>query len=797
MQISGQAAKYWLYSTNHKDVGVLYTVTSLLFFLIGGVLALSMRAQLANPTPGILPTSTYNEFVTMHGLLMILWVLSPLAIGLANYFIPLQLGARDLAFPRLNALSYWLYLFGGVGMVLTFFVGGGPNTGWTLYNPQTACSDPLCAGAGLNVATGALVLLVASITLGSVNFIVTMFKMRAPGLKFSHFSMFPWAMLVTVVMMLYAFPSFLAGLVLLFSDRTFPARLSYLSTSQSGNIPSLLWDDVFWFFGHPEVYIVLFPAIGVIGEILPTFTRRPLYGAKYVAWSMIAAAVLSFIVWGHHMFITGVSQVSTQLFTMTTIGVSLPFDVITISMIETLYKAKIRMKAPVLFAIGAVALFVIGGITGVFLASIALDHQLRGTYFVVAHFHYIMVGAGILALMGGLYYWFPKMTGRMYNERIAKLHFALSFIGFNVLYFPMFFLLEMPRRIASYTINTGWLPLNQMATIGGFIFGLAQLLLFANLGRSLRNGTPAGPNPWEGWTFEWSTSSPPPPENFGTIPQVASDGTVDFGSGHRGSLATGLPNGHGAHPSHLSRWPIIMALGAFLFLLGLTVSNPPPNYFLLVPGVVVGMWGLTGYGREAFVVPEGEKTADWPFAGIPRARLGVWVFLASEIIFFGVLLGAYAFVRTNAATWPAINSLFEISHGATNTFILLASSLTAVLALACARQGSKSGLVASLVGTFALGTLFLYNKAMEWQQLASAPVSIFANFPLPATTYYITTGVHGVHVFAGLLMIGYLIPNALKGKYFGHGEETIHHFGLYWHFVDIVWIFLFPLFYLI
>ena len=682
-------------------------------------------------------------------------------------------------------------------MVLTFFVGGGPNTGWTLYNPQTACSDPLCAGAGLNVATGALVLLVASITLGSVNFIVTMFKMRAPGLKFSHFSMFPWAMLVTVVMMLNAFPSFLAGLVLLFADRTFPARLSYLSSSQSGNIPSLLWDDVFWFFGHPEVYIVLFPAIGVIGEILPTFTRRPLYGAKYVAWSMIAAAVLSFIVWGHHMFITGVSPLSTQLFTITTIGVSLPFDVITISMIETLYKAKIRMKAPVLFAIGAVALFVIGGITGVFLASIALDHQLRGTYFVVAHFHYIMVGAGILALMGGLYYWFPKMTGRMYNERIAKLHFALSFIGFNVLYFPMFFLLEMPRRIASYTINTGWLPLNQMATIGGFIFGLAQLLLFANLGRSLRNGTPAGPNPWEGWTFEWSTSSPPPPENFGTIPRVASDGTVDFGSGHRGSLATGLPNGHGAHPSHLSRWPIIMALGAFLFLLGLTVSSPPPNYFLLVPGVVVGVWGLTGYGREAFVVPEGEKTADWPFAGIPRARLGVWVFLASEIIFFGVLLGAYAFVRTNAATWPAINSLFEISHGATNTFILLASSLTAVLALACARQGSKSGLVASLVGTFALGTLFLYNKAMEWQQLASAPVSIFANFPLPATTYYITTGVHGVHVFAGLLMIGYLIPNALKGKYFGHGEETIHHFGLYWHFVDIVWIFLFPLFYLI
>jgi cytochrome c oxidase subunit I+III len=795
LQTSSTTLKRWLYTTNHKDVGILYIVTSLLFFFIAGSLALTIRTQLATPENTVLTATVYNEFVTVHGLLMILWVLSPLAIGLANYFIPLMIGARDLAFPRLNGMSYWLYLFGGIGMILSFFLGG-PDTGWTLYSPQTACSDPLCASAGLNIAVGALALLVASITIGSVNFIVTMFKMRAPGLKLSRMSMFPWAMLVTIFMMLYAFPSLLAGLIILFANRTFPGGLaSYLTLPgniQNGNVPSLLWDDVFWFFGHPEVYIVLFPAVGVIGEILPTFTRRPLYGAKYVTMSIIAAAVISFIVWGHHMFVTGVSPLTTQLFTLTTIAVSLPFDVITISMIETLFHARIRLKTPVLFAIGAICLFIIGGITGVFLASIALDTQLRGTYFVVAHFHYIMVGAGIMGLIGGLYYWFPKISGRMYNERLGKIHFILSFIGINVLYFPMFFLLDMPRRIVTYTPDTGWGSLNSLATIGGFIFGLSQILLLANLGQSVRKGPLAGPNPWQGSTLEWSTPSPPPLLNFEEIPRVSPDGTVNFGT----KAAAGVPNGHGHAKGHLSKWPIVIAAAAFLFFLGLTVAPPPPNLLLTIPGVVVGIVGLYGYGNEKFVVREDEETDRGLFEKIPRVRLGVWAFLASEIIFFGVLLGAYMFVRVNSATWPPFNT-FDVQRGATNTFILLTSSLTAVMALVAAKAGSKTGLLASLSLTFALGATFLVNKAAEWAELASAPTRIFTNYPLAATSYYITTGVHGVHVVAGLIMVAYLVAKTLKGNYLNGDHEAVHHFGLYWHFVDIVWIFLFPLFYLI
>src|SRR6266516_3686756 len=398
------AAKRWLYTTNHKDIGVLYIVTSLFFLVAAGLLAITMRTQLSVPDNTVLTPEIFTQFVTVHGLLMIFWVISPFAFGFANYIIPLQIGARDLAFPRLNAMSYWFYLFSGVMMILSFFFGAAPDLGWTLYSPQT--SFEFTPAIGMNVGAGALILIIVSITMSSVNFLVTMFKMRAPGLKLSRMSVFPWSILVTIFMMLYAFPSFLAAVLLLYVDRAFGTL--YFSSIQGG---SLLWDNVFWFFGHPEVYIVLFPALGIIADIIPTFARRPLHGAKYVIGAMVVVAMLSFAVWGHHMFVTGIGVVSTKLYTVTTIAISLPFDVMIISLIETLGMAKLRLKAPALFALGAVANFIVGGITGVFLASVALDYALRGTYFVVAHFHYLMVGASIIGLIGGLYYWFPKITG--------------------------------------------------------------------------------------------------------------------------------------------------------------------------------------------------------------------------------------------------------------------------------------------------------------------------------------------------------------------------------------------------
>ena len=803
------SARRWLYTTNHKDIGILYIITSLFLFAAAGVLAITMRTQLSAPDNNVLTANVYNQFVTVHGLLMIFWVLSPLAFGFANFVIPLQIGCRDLAFPRLNSMSYWFFLFSGVMMILSFFFGAAPDLGWTLYSPQN--TGQFSPAIGFNLGAGALILMVVSITMSSINFLVTMFKMRAPGLKLRYMSVFPWAILVTIFMMLYAFPSFLAAVVLLYVDRAFGTV--YFSSIQGG---SLLWDNVFWFFGHPEVYIVLFPAIGIIADIIPTFARRPLYGSKYVIGSLVAAALISFVVWGHHMFVTGIGIASTKLYTVTTIAVSLPFDVIVISLIETLGFAKLRLKAPALFALGAVANFIVGGITGVFLASVALDYALRGTYFVVAHFHYIMVGASIIGLIGGLYYWFPKITGRMYDEKLAKVHFVLSMIGFQVLYFPMFLLLDMPRRIVTYSPQTDWGLLNLTATLGGLIFGGAQLLLFYNLYRSSRVGPPSGPNPWDAWTLEWALPSPPPPHDFDVIPTFQADGTIRFGSG------PGLPNGLGhsneignpngssvsnktspLHHEGLSPWPVLMAFAAFIFFLGLTIGKPAnpqpvsyqPFWPLIADGVILGIISLFGYSRETFTVHEDTHVESWPFKQVPNMKLGIWTFLGAEVIFFGVLIGSYFFVRTNDAAWPPAGSLFEIRNGFAMTLVLLTSSLTAIMALASARAGNRNGLIASLGGTLVLGAAFLYIKAGEWFSLGAS--GVFQNYSLPATSYFITTGTHGVHVFAGMCMTVYLLVNAIKGKYLHGDHTTLEHFGLYWHFVDIVWVFLFPLFYLI
>src|SRR2546427_823039 len=629
----------WLFTTNHKEVGILYLVTALFFFVAAGLLALTMRTQLSVPDNDVLSETLYNQFVTVHGLLMIFWVLSPFAFGFANYIIPLQIGARDLAFPRLNAMSYWFYLFSGVAIIMSFIFGA-PDLGWTLYSPQT--SIQFSPSIGLNVGAAAL---------------------------------------------------------------------------------------------------ILFTAIGLIADVIPTFARRPLYGSKYVIGSMIAAAIISFIVWGHHMFVTGIGLTSTKLYTVTTIAVSLPFDVMVIAMIETLIKARVKLKAAALFALGAIALFVIGGITGVYLASVALDHALRGTYFVVAHFHYIMVGASIMGLIAGLYYWFPKLTGRMYNETVAKVHFVVSFIGFNILYFPMFLLLDMPRRIQTYAPNTGWGPLNSLATLGGFIFGGAQILLFLNLFFSQRRGLPSGSNPWDGWTLEWSLPSPPPAHDFDTIPTIAEDGTYHFGNSPGLPNGTGYPNGsrigNGYSHSHLeglSAWPVVVAFAAFIFFLGLTIGQPSnpttpvtfqPFWPLMADGAILGAIALYGYSRERFQVHEETHVESWPFREVPNVKLGIWTFLGAEVIFFGVLIGAYFFVRTNSPTWPEIGSLFEIRNGFAMTLVLLTSSLTAIMALVSAKIGSRNGLVASLLGTFGLGISFLYIKATEWFYLGTHDVFSF------------------------------------------------------------------------
>lgn len=573
--------------------------------------------------------------------------------------------------------------------------------------------------------------------------------------------------LFTVAMMWFAFPPLLAALLMLVSDRLLGTL--YFVSPEGG---AILWNHLFWFFGHPEVYIVLMPALGVVGDIIAVFSRRPLYARQAIIGSMLVAVILSFIVWVHHMFITGIDPGLRKFMTITTESISIPFGIIILSFILTLFRGRVRLTTPMLFALGSIALFIVGGITGVFNSSVALDYNLRGTYWVVGHFHYTLVGGAVLGLVAGLYYWFPRMAGRMYSEALGRLHFTTSIIGFNLLYFPMFYLIDMPRRVYTYDAGSGWEALNQVATIGAFIFGLSQLVMLYNLMRSLRVGPPAVGNPWGAGGLEWM----PAPTH--TPPGLMVNGG-------------GLPQGHEEHL--LSPWPLLMGAATAIFFLGLGLGP-----LVLGLGVALGLLSLAGWMRQdlrgEFRVEEG-AVEPWPYGGVPRLKLGVWAFLASEAVLFGALISAYIFIRLNSPSWPPGIQLHDLRLGGVNTIILLTSSFTMAAALHSIRGGSPGGLIAGLLSTFLLGLLFLANKAVEWSELFHRGFTFGSG--LPASTFYLTTGVHGAHVLAGLIAILYLLIKAFRGGFGPAKHEAVEYVGLYWHFVDIVWVFLFPLFYLL
>jgi len=442
----------WLFTTDHKEVGILYFVTSIWFLLIGGVLAMLMRTQLSFASPwAFLNGSTYNQAVSMHGMIMVLFFLSPMGAAFANYFIPLQIGAKDVAFPRFNAFSYWMYLVSGIVLIAGFFVpGGSAAAGWTNYAPLS--SKVFLPGSGETLAGLGLLLLWGSLTMGSINLLLTILIMRAPGITWRKIPMFTWFMLFTLLQLLYAVPSILAGTIALISDRAL-GTVFFLNPAGS----SVLWDHMWWFFAHPEVYIVLLPALGIVAEVFPVFTGRPFYAKNALLLSMgLILIPFSFSIYAHHMFLTGINGVEGELITLSTEINTLPSGLIVVCLLLTMVGGAVKFKAPLLFALGSIALFVIGGITGVFDSSVFLDQQLRGTYQVVSHFHYVMVGAAEFGLMAGVYYWLPKWTGRAYSGTIARMHFIFSFVFFNLTFLPMTFLLDMPRRIYTYLPATGW-----------------------------------------------------------------------------------------------------------------------------------------------------------------------------------------------------------------------------------------------------------------------------------------------------------------------------------------------------
>jgi cytochrome c oxidase subunit I len=505
----------WLTTTDHKKIGLLYLINSFAFFVLAGVFALLMRTELARPGTQIFAPHAYNEIFTLHGTLMIFLVIFPLLAGFGNYFVPLQIGALDMAFPRINALSFWLLPVGGLTILSGFFThGGAAAAGWTNYPPL---AEQLGTGEDLWVV-GLMLVGTASI-LGGINFIVTILRMRAPGMTMMRMPVFTWGILATSLLVILAAPVLTAGLIMVFADR----QLGTVFFDPSRGGVAILWQHVFWFFGHPEVYMLILGAWGIVTEILAVFSGKPIFSYRGVVLAFLLITALSFSVWAHHMFATG--AVELPFFSVTTELISIPTGVLFFIWLGTLWRGKLRFEPPMLFALGFVAMFLIGGIDGVWTASPAMDFAITDTYWVVAHLHYVLFGGTLFGVMAGMYYWFPKMTGRMLSRRLGIWQFWLQLIGFNLTFFPMHILglRGMPRRIADYPPDLGWSFLNLVASIGAFIIAVSMIIFFTNILLTLRKPRSAPDDPWGANTLEWMTSSPPPAHNFDSLPPIRSD----------------------------------------------------------------------------------------------------------------------------------------------------------------------------------------------------------------------------------------------------------------------------------
>lgn len=628
----------WIGTVDHKRIGTLYAVTSFLWFLVGGIEALLIRLQLSHADSTLIDPELYNQLFTMHGTTMVFLVVMPLSAAFFNWLVPLQIGARDVAFPRLNALSFWIFLFGSLLLNFSWLVGDAPNGGWFGYAPNSNVAYNPTDGMTYWVL-GLNVLGIASIAAG-LNFVVTILNMRAPGMSLTKLPVFTWMTLVTSVLIILALPVLTVALIQLQVDRLYG---THFYNPEAGGDP-VLWQHMFWLFGHPEVYILILPAMGIVSEILPVFSRKPLFGYSFLVFAGVAIGFMGWFVWSHHMFTVGLGPAANSAFAISTMAIAIPTGIKIFNWIGTMWGGSVRFSTAMLFAISFIAMFTIGGLSGVMHAAVPSDAQQQDTYFVVAHFHYVLFGGAIMAIFGGIYFWWPKATGWLLNERMGKLNWFLMLLGFNLQFAPQHWLgLDgMPRRIVTYAENMGWENTNMYASAGGFIMALGVLLFIINIFVSARNRQEAGDDPWDGRTLEWAISSPPPHYNFKEIPVVEhrddfwfkkhpeliaeyyhedGHGEVVAPSGaqfddeyadedehadveHHDDQSEEDDHGHGIHLPDMSYYPIILAAGVTIAAIGLMTE-----LWVIAIGVVVTVWGLLGWSMEPVNDPTPEDGA--------------------------------------------------------------------------------------------------------------------------------------------------------------------------------------------
>ncbi|MGE5464469.1 MAG: cytochrome c oxidase subunit I [Syntrophothermus sp.] len=770
----------WLSACNHKNIGARYIVTGFLFFALAGIAALLMRTQLAVPENTFLDANQYNQLFTTHGVTMMFLFAVPIMLGVGIYFVPLMIGARDVPFPRANAFGYYLYLFSGIVLWMSLIMGFGPDGGWFAYTPLS--ETRYTPSFGMDVYQQLINGTEIAAVIAATELIILIFKFRAPGMTLNRMPLFVWAMLVTSIMVEFAMPTLLIATNLLGFDRSI--NTNFFNPNLGGD--PLLWQHLFWFFGHPEVYIIFIPALGMVSEILATFSRRPVIGYSLLVISLVTISVISFGLWVHHMFATGLPTTGLSLFTANSMVISIPSGIQIFSGLATLWHGRLNIKTPLLYVMGFIFTFVIGGISGVMVASVPFDLQAQDSYFVVAHLHYVLIGGSVFPLLGALYYWYPKMTGRMLDERLGQWNFWLTIIGFNVAFFPMHIsgLLGMPRRVYTYLPGLGWDIPNLISTIGAYILGIGVLLFVWNIYKSLRSGAPATANPWGGGTLEWATASPPYSYNFENLPVVESRYPVwdtpaqtnayvfEESLERRETLGSTVLDADPEMRVWLPQDTIIPFIAAVVLIIQFINQMWSLTFVVIFTFIFLGVLAAWFWprGRELSTewVKEGPGTA-LPIDAVvkkeerkyPPMYYGMIVLCLVEAAELGGTILAYFYLRAGNHDWPPGDlPLPQLLIPTIGTLLLLASVIPSSMEDKAIKKNDIGRVITLMMMTILLQVGFI---AVFWLHLKSLTFKWDDN--AYASVYWIsiilTLIFTGGTVFEGI----YIVIQAMRGQY--------------------------------